>query len=90
MESELGSVGSTRSKANTDLIGTHHVLIKDFAGDFVNQRVGDPSAVMAVGDFSELICADLIHRDIVCFFITFDGNLGRHPTNSGDLASETR
>ena len=81
---------SIRSKANTDLMGTHHVLIKDSPGDFVNQRMGDPSAVMAVGDFSELVCADLIHRDLVCFFITFNGNLGGHPANSGDLASETR
>lgn len=65
------------------------MLVKDLTGDFVNQRVGDPSTVMTVGDFSKLVCANLIHRNLVCFFITFDRNLSRHPTNSGDLASET-
>jgi hypothetical protein len=71
------------------LIGTQHVLIEDLTGDFVNKRVGDPSTVMAIGDFPKLVCADLIHRDLVCFLITLDGNLGGHPTNCGNLASET-
>ena len=84
------SVRSIRSKVNTDLIGTHHVLIEDLTGNFVNQRVGDPSAIMTVGDFSKLVCADLIHRNLVCFFITLDRNLGGHPTNGGNLASKTR
>ena len=66
------------------------MLIKDVTGDFVDERVGDPRAVMAVRDFPKLVCADLIHRDLVCFFITLDGNLGGHPTNCSDLASETR
>jgi len=66
------------------------VLIENLTGDFVDERVGDPSTVMAVGDFPKLVCADLIHRDLVCFFITLDRNLGGHPTNRGDLASETR
>jgi hypothetical protein len=72
------------------LIGTQHVLIEDLTGDFVNKRVGDPSTVMAAGDFPKLVCADLIHRDLICFFITLDGDLGGHPTNCGDLASEIR
>ena len=76
--------------AKTDLIGTQHVLIEDLTSDFVNKRVGDPSTVMAVGDFPKLVCTNLIHRDLVCFFITLDGDLGGHPTNCGDLASETR
>lgn len=66
------------------------MLIKDLTGDFVNKGVGDPSTVMAVGDFPKLVGADLIHRDLVCIFITLNRNLGRHPTNCGDLASETR
>ena len=66
------------------------MLIKDLTGDLVNQRVCDPSAIMAVGDFSQLVFADLIHSDLICVFIPFDGNLGRHPPNGGDLASESR
>ena len=66
------------------------MLIEDLTGNFINQRVGDPSAIMTVGDFSKLVGADLIHRNLVCFFITLDRNLGGHPTNGGDLASETR
>ena len=77
-------------KSTTYLIGTQHVLIEDLTGDFVNKRVGDPGAVMTVGNFPELVYADLIHRNLVCLFITLDGNLGRHPTNCGDLASEIR
>jgi hypothetical protein len=66
------------------------VLIEDLTGDFVNKRVGDPGTVMTVGNFPKLVCANLIHRDLVCFFITLDGNLGGHPTNCGDLASGSR
>jgi len=73
---------------DTNLIGTHHVLIKNFTGDLVYQRVGDPSAIMAVGDFSKLIHADLIHGDLICFLVTFDGDLGGHSTNGSDLAPE--
>ena len=81
---------SIHTKANTNLIGAHHVLVKDLTGDLVDQRVCNPSAIMTVGDFSELVFADLIHSDLICFFITFDRNLGRHPPNGGDLASESR
>lgn len=66
------------------------MLIENLTSDFVNERMGNPSTVMAVGDFPKLVSADLIHRDLVCFFISLDGNLGGHPTNCGDLASETR
>ena len=77
-------------EGDTNLIGTHHMLIKDVAGDLINQRVCDPSAIVAVGDFSEFVLAYFIHRDLICIFITLDGNLGRHPANGSDLASETR
>ena len=79
-----------RTKGITDLIGTQHVVIEDLTGDLVDERVGNPGTVMTVGDFPELVCSDLIHRDLVCFFVALDGNLGGHSTNCGDLASETR
>jgi hypothetical protein len=78
-----------RTQGNTDLIRTQHVLIEDLSGDFVNQRVGDPRTIMTVGDFPKLVCTDLVHCDLVCFFVAFDGNLSGHSTNGGDLASET-
>jgi len=65
------------------------VLIEDLAGDFVNQRVGDPRTIMTAGDFPELVCTDLVHCDLIRFFVAFDGNLSGHSTNGGDLASET-
>ena len=71
------------------MIGAQHVLIKDLTGNLVDQRVCNPSAIVAVGDFSELVLAYLIHRDLICLFITLDGNLGRHSPNGGDFASET-
>lgn len=65
------------------------MLIKDLAGNLVDQRVRNPSSIVAVSDFSELVLAYFIHRDLICFFITLDGNLGRHSPNGGNLASET-
>lgn len=72
------------------MIGAQHVLIKDLTGNLVDQRVRNPSAIVAIGDFSELVLAYLIHRDLVCPFIALDGNLGRHSPNGGNFASEIR
>lgn len=77
------------TRVNTDLIGTKHVLIKDLTGNVIDQRMGNPSAIMTVGDFSKLVRADLIHRDLICLLITFNRNLGGHPTDGSDLSSET-
>ena len=74
-------------KTDADLIGTHHVLIKDLTGNFVNQRMSNPGTIMAVGNFSKFVCADLVHRGLIGFFVSLDGNLSGHPADGRDLAS---
>lgn len=70
------------------LIGTKHVLVKDFACNLVDERVGDPGTVVAIRDLAELVGTDLLHSYFVCFEVIFDRNLRRHSTHSGDFASE--
>ncbi len=57
------------------------MLIENLVGNLVDQC--NPGPVMPIGDFSKLVRADLVHRNIVCLLVAFDGNLSRHPTNGG-------
>src|SRR6266702_3795723 len=81
------SILRTCTSEDTYLIGTQHMLIEDLMGNLVDQRMGNPGSVMPIGDFSKLVRADLVHRDFVCLLVVLDGNLSRHPTNGGHLAS---
>ena len=62
------------------------MLIENLVGNLVDEGMGNPGSVMPIGDFSQLIRADFVHRNIVCLLIALDGNLSGHPTNSSHLA----
>jgi hypothetical protein len=62
------------------------MLIENLVGDLVDEGMGNPGSVMPIGDFSQLICADFVHRNTVCFLIAPDGDLSGHPTNGSHLA----
>ena len=80
------SIPRTCTSQGTYLIGTQHILIENLVGDLVDQGMGNPCPVVPIGDFSQLIRADLVHRNIVCLLIALDGNLSGHPTNGSHLA----
>ena len=62
------------------------MLIENLVGDLVDQGMGNPSSVMPISDLSQLIRANLVHRNIVCLLVALDGNLSGHPTNGSYLA----
>ena len=62
------------------------MLIENLVGDLVDEGMGNPRSVVPTDDFSQLISADFVHRNIVCFLVALDGNLSGHPTNGSHLA----
>ena len=71
----------------TNLVRSEHVSIEDLASNGIDERVGNPCAVVSSSDFAELVSANLVHGDLVGLGIVLDRNLGRHSTHGGDLAS---
>ena len=67
------------------LVGSKHVIVKDFARNLVDKRVGDPCTIVSVGDFTVLVSADFPHSDFVRLGVVLDGDLGRHSTHSSDF-----
>lgn len=70
------------------LVRSEHILVEDFHGDLVDERVGDPSTIMAVCDLTELVVVDLLHGNLVGLGVILDGDLGRHTTHGRNLAPE--
>ena len=62
------------------------MLVEDLQSDIVEEGVGDPSSVVAVLDFPQLVGPDLSHSDLVSLGVILDGDLGRHSAHGGDLA----
>lgn len=72
--------------ADVVLVGTVHVLVEDVHGDLADQRVRDPGAVVARGDFAELVGADFGHGGCVGLFVVLDGDLSGHASHRSDFA----
>ena len=65
-------------------MGAKHVLVENLHRDLVDERVRNPSSVVAVRDLTELVGADLSHRDLVCLRVVLDRDLRRHATHGSD------
>ena len=65
-------------------MGAKHVLVENLHRDLVDERVRNPSSVVAVGDLTELVGADLSHRDLVGLRVVLNRDLCGHSTHSGD------
>ena len=68
----------------TNLVRAEHVLVEDLHSDPVDERVGNPSTIVTVRDLAELICADLVHGDLVRSRVVLNGDLGGHATHSSN------
>ena len=66
------------------------MLVEDLGSNLVDERVSDPSTVVAVGDLTELVSADLGHGNLVGLGVVLDGDLSRHTTHGGNLASNLK
>jgi len=62
------------------------VLVETFQSNVVEEGVSNPGSVVAVLDLPQLVGADFTHSDLVGLEVVLDGDLGGHPTHSGDLA----
>ena len=52
------------------------MLVENFHSDSIKERVGNPSSVMSILNFSELVSADFTHRDLVSLEVILNGDLG--------------
>lgn len=65
------------------------MFVEDVHGDLVDERVGDPCAIMSSFDFTQLVCANFGHRNLVGLFVPLDGDLGGHATHCRNTTSIT-
>ena len=72
----------------TNLVGTEHMIVKNFSSYYIYEGVSDPGAVMSGSDLAELISTDFVHRDLIGLGVVFDGNLGRHSAHGCHLAPD--
>jgi len=62
------------------------VLVKDVAGNLVDEGVRNPGSVVSSGDLAVLVCPDLLHSDLVGLGVIFDRDLRRHSAHGSDFA----
>jgi hypothetical protein len=87
---EVGGSDDDFLSAGVVLVCPQHMFVKDVHGDLVDERVGDPCAIMASLDLTQLVCANFGHCDLVRLFVLLNGDLGGHTTHSGNTTPITR
>ena len=85
----LSCLGSSVEWKATNLVGTEHVSVENLARDGVDEGVGNPGAVVAGGDFTKLVGADLGHRDFIGLGVVLDGDLSGHASHGSNLTPVT-
>ena len=60
------------------------MLVEDLHSDLVYEGMRNPSAVVAVGDLTELVSTDLVHRNFVCLRVVLNWDLCRHAAHGSN------